>query len=62
MKRYEQFYISLNGVLLLKLLQLVAMCGNTIAWVNIFTKIILKESKRRRLTNMLTITLQELHR
>ena len=41
MKRYEQFYTSSNGVLLLKLLQVVAMCRITIAWVNFFMKMIL---------------------
>ena len=30
MKCYEQFYICLNKVLLLKLLQVVAICSNTI--------------------------------
>ena len=36
MKRYEQFYTCLNEVLLHKLLQIVAMRRNTIAWVNSF--------------------------
>ena len=41
MKRYEQFYICLHEVLLLKLLQIVATYRNAIAWVNFFIKIIL---------------------
>ena len=32
-KRYEQFYACLNEFFLLKLLQIVAICRNTIAWV-----------------------------
>ena len=32
MKRYEQFYTCLNEVLLLKLLQIVAIFRNTIAY------------------------------
>ena len=38
MKHNEQFYTCLNEVLLLKLLQIVAICHNTNAWVNFFVK------------------------
>ena len=41
MKRYEQFYARLNEGLLLKLLQIVAKCRSTIAWVNFFIRMIL---------------------
>ena len=40
MKHFERFYTCLNEVLLLKLLQIGAICRNTIAWVNFFIKII----------------------
>ena len=32
MKRYEQIYTCLNEVLLLKLLQILAICRNTVQW------------------------------
>ena len=38
MKRYKQFYTCLNEVLLLKLLQVVAICRNTIAWLTSLKK------------------------
>ena len=38
MKRYEQYYTCLNEVLLLKLLQIIATCRYTIAWINFFMK------------------------
>ena len=41
MKRYKQFYTCLTELLQLKLLQIVAMCRNTIAWINFFIKMIL---------------------
>ena len=41
MKRYEQFYTCLNEVLQLKVLQILAVYRNTIAWLNFFIKIIL---------------------
>ena len=38
MKRYKQFYTWLNEVLLLKLLQIVAIFRNTIAWLTSLLK------------------------
>ena len=38
MKRYEQFHTCLNEVLLLKLLQIIAICRDAITWVNFFIK------------------------
>ena len=40
MQRFEQFHTCLNEVLQLKLLQIVAICCNAIAWVNFFIKTI----------------------
>ena len=41
MKRYEEFYACLNKALQLKLRQIVAICRNTLAWINFFTTMIL---------------------
>ena len=43
MKLYKQFSTCLNKVLQLKLLQIVAICHNTIAWANFFIKMILHQ-------------------